>query len=116
LFKTSPINDEDILRTLSLYTSRIDLADMLFMVELYKKQIEVHGVKTDYNHLETQRTQLYGNICFKESPVTTRLEWEALNLICISQSKSETSGLENLKSTASRMIPRKIRNAFKKEV
>lgn len=48
LLKSSPIDEEDILRNLQLFTSRIDLADMLFMSELYKKQLNVHGVIAEF--------------------------------------------------------------------
>ena len=40
----------------------------------------LHGVKADYNHLYTQRTQLYGNLWYKESSVDKTLEWEQLDL------------------------------------
>lgn len=40
----------------------------------------LHGVKASYNHLETQRTQLYGNIWYKESKADKLLEWEQLDL------------------------------------
>jgi hypothetical protein len=36
----------------------------------------MHGVKADYNHLLTQRTQLYGNLWFKEFETEGQLEWE----------------------------------------
>lgn len=48
LFKSSPIADEDTLRNLQLFTNRIDLADILFMAELYKKQLNVHGVIAEF--------------------------------------------------------------------
>ena len=38
----------------------------------------LHSVKTNYNHLEYQRTQFYGNILHKETPATSRLEWQDL--------------------------------------
>ncbi len=48
LFKSSPIADEDVLRNLALFTNRIDLADLLFMGELYKKQLNVHGIIAEF--------------------------------------------------------------------
>ena len=40
----------------------------------------LHGVKAEYNHLKTQRTQLYGNIFYKQDPSSTKLEWEDLEI------------------------------------
>lgn len=36
----------------------------------------MHGVKTNYDHLKSQRTQLYGNLWYHNPPVTTGPEWE----------------------------------------
>lgn len=41
----------------------------------------IHGVKADYNHLVSQRTQLYGNLWYKQTPATSSLEWEGLDLL-----------------------------------
>jgi hypothetical protein len=41
----------------------------------------LHGVKASYNHLDTQRTQLYGNLWYKESNVEKVLEWNELDLL-----------------------------------
>lgn len=38
----------------------------------------VHGVKAAYDHLAGQRTQLYGNIWYKKSPMLEKVEWEDL--------------------------------------
>ena len=48
LFKSSTIENSDILRNLPLFTSRIDLADMMFMIELYKKSMNTHGVIAEF--------------------------------------------------------------------
>lgn len=48
LFKSSPIENKDILRNLPLFISRIDLADMMFMIELYKKSMNTHGVIAEF--------------------------------------------------------------------
>lgn len=40
----------------------------------------LHGVKADYDHLKTQRTQLYGNIWYNESSTSFKPEWEDLDL------------------------------------
>ena len=38
----------------------------------------MHGVKANYNHLLTQRTQLYGNIWYDKSEIDYKLDWEGL--------------------------------------
>jgi len=40
----------------------------------------LHGIKADYDHLQFQRTQLYGNLWYKESSIDKVLEWEDLDL------------------------------------
>jgi hypothetical protein len=41
----------------------------------------IHAVKADYNHLTTQRTQLYGNLWFKETKADLKLEWPNTDLL-----------------------------------
>ena len=36
----------------------------------------MHAVRASYDHLKTQRTQLYGNLWYTEDPSKSRLEWE----------------------------------------
>lgn len=38
----------------------------------------MHGVKADYDHLQGQRTQLYGNLWYHENPVLPQADWEDL--------------------------------------
>lgn len=40
----------------------------------------LHAVKADYDHLHCQRTQVYGNIWHRSTPVRTRLRWEDLEI------------------------------------
>ena len=40
----------------------------------------LHAVKADYNHLITQRTQLYGNIWYNESKCSSECEWNDLDI------------------------------------
>jgi len=40
----------------------------------------LHAVKASYNHLNTQRTQLYGNLWFKENNVEGTFDWEDFDL------------------------------------
>lgn len=44
LFKASPIPEDEVLANLGLFIKRQDLSHILFMNELYKKIIDVHGV------------------------------------------------------------------------
>ena len=53
----------------------------------------MHAVKSDYNHLITQRTQLYGNIWYKNNLTESRLEWEDLDLL--SENKSVNNPMKN---------------------
>jgi len=36
----------------------------------------MHGVKTNYDHLKSQRTQLYGNLWYHDAPAKAGPEWE----------------------------------------
>ena len=45
----------------------------------------LHGVKAQYNHLNTQRTQLYGNLWYTTNPASRSLEWEQLDLTRLSK-------------------------------
>jgi hypothetical protein len=38
----------------------------------------LHAVKAAYDHLPTQRTQLYGNLWFENPPVRERMDWRGL--------------------------------------
>jgi hypothetical protein len=40
----------------------------------------MHAVKADYNHLANQRTQLYGNVWYREVTSTAAPQWENLNI------------------------------------
>lgn len=59
----------------------------------------LHAVKADYDHLVTQRTQLYGNLWYKESLVDRKLGWEALDLI----SPDRTSPRDEPESTTGKI-------------
>ena len=48
LFKNNPIPDEEILMNLSLFIKRKDLSEILFLNELYKKIVGVHGVIMEF--------------------------------------------------------------------
>jgi hypothetical protein len=48
LFKQAPIPDHEVLENLPLFIKRRDLMRILFMNELYKKILEVHGVILEF--------------------------------------------------------------------
>ena len=41
----------------------------------------IHAVKANYDHLNSQRTQLYGNIWYNENSPTVKPEWEEFDII-----------------------------------
>lgn len=62
----------------------------------------VHGVKTSYDHLVNQRTQLYGNLWFKENPAShTDTKWEQLQI----DVRSKTSLKEKIMGSARQKLP-----------
>ena len=48
LYKNNPIPDNEVLRNLGLFIRRQDLSRILFMNDLYKKIINVHGVVAEF--------------------------------------------------------------------
>ncbi|MBY0293866.1 crotonobetainyl-CoA--carnitine CoA-transferase [Patescibacteria group bacterium] len=59
LFKASPIPDEVVLQNLGLFINRQALTRMLFMHELYQKQLPVHGVIMEFGTLWGQNLALF---------------------------------------------------------
>ena len=75
----------------------------------YEKTI--HAVKANYNHLESQRTQLYGNLWYKNCSVKYHPDWEDL---IISKEKTEPKiNIQNVVNIAKRFIPGRIEGALK---
>jgi hypothetical protein len=75
----------------------------------------LHGVKADYDHLQTQRTQLYGNIWYEQESVLGTVEWESLDVAraALSGSKAVPGGrLRALQDRVSRWIPYRIRSTL----
>ena len=68
----------------------------------------LHGVKADYDHLATQRTQLYGNLWYQGDSTVGALPWESLNL----DLKSKVD--ETLKQKAIKLIPPSAKVIIKK--
>lgn len=48
IFKACPIPDSEILNNLGLFINRQNLSRILFMNELYKKNIDVHGIVIEF--------------------------------------------------------------------
>lgn len=48
LFRASPIPDGELLANLGLYTSRQTLSRVLFMHELYRQALPVHGIVAEF--------------------------------------------------------------------
>ncbi|APH14992.1 MULTISPECIES: crotonobetainyl-CoA--carnitine CoA-transferase [Clostridium] len=58
-FNNSPIPDDEILNNLGLFISRQNLSRILFMNELYKKIINVHGVVIEFGVRYGQNLALF---------------------------------------------------------
>ena len=74
----------------------------------------IHAVKTNYNHLSGQRTQLYGNLWYKEVTALKKLEWESLDLHNKQSQFTETSKLNYLFSVPAKIASR-IKRSFLKD-
>ena len=70
----------------------------------------MHAVKASYNHLTTQRTQLYGNLWYREKKSDNSVDWERLDFQSESKRKGSTSGSSVPKPLIGAM--KKVRNAF----
>lgn len=68
----------------------------------------MHGVKADYNHLVTQRTQLYGNLWFKDKAKLGQLSWEEMEL------KPMSSAKRSLKKKIFDILPESITDTLRK--
>lgn len=69
----------------------------------------IHAVKASYNHLSSQRTQLYGNLWFNESPDTKELNWE--EMVIPSLGKNNESNFFN---SFIKRVPSKFKNLIGK--
>lgn len=59
LFKESPIPDDEILYNLGLFINRQNLSRIIFMNELYKKILDVHGVVIEFGVRWGQNLSLF---------------------------------------------------------
>ena len=62
LFKASPIPGDEVLANLGLFIKRQDLSHILFMNELYKKIIEVHGIIVEFGVRWGQNLALFESL------------------------------------------------------
>ena len=62
LFKNSPIPSDEILSNLGLYIRRQDLSSMLFMIDMYKQIIDVHGVIMEFGVRWGKNLALYESL------------------------------------------------------
>jgi hypothetical protein len=69
----------------------------------------IHGVKANYDHLVTQRTQLYGNLWYKEIDVQPGPEWEDLKISRGPAPMADKSLVGRLKAAVPPQIKRKIK-------
>jgi hypothetical protein len=69
----------------------------------------MHGVKARYNHLSSQRTQLYGNLWYKNTDVKDGPEWEDL-VVKRTDRKVSASIVGSLKATVPPGIKAFIKN------
>tara|TARA_B110000444_G_C18849376_1_gene604313 strand:+ start:506 stop:1408 length:903 start_codon:yes stop_codon:yes gene_type:complete len=56
----------------------------------------MHGVKTNYNHLSNQRTQIYGNLWFNQNESILGPKWE--DFLIQNNNNKDLVGFEKLKS------------------
>lgn len=70
----------------------------------------LHGVKANYDHLKTQRTQLYGNLWYKEDKTDESIEWEELDLLSDKVQRQQKTGL---KGKALKLLPAPVKETLK---
>ncbi len=72
----------------------------------------LHAVKADYNHLQTQRTQLYGNLWYKVESIEGILEWEDLDLANVSAPIKRNTP-NHLRGIVSKILPRHFKKTIR---
>ena len=70
----------------------------------------IHAVKANYQHLNGQRTQVYGNFWYKEKQKLATMEWENLDLF--NASNLHTKKTFSLKDFVPQNIKQFILNLF----
>jgi len=69
----------------------------------------LHGIKSNYNHLLNQRTQIYGNLWYKDIPSLKKVEWNQLGL-------THTPPIQNVKDGIFREFINKLRRLKYKSI
>ena len=69
-------------------------------------------MKAKYDHLTTQRTQLYGNLWYREEKATASLEWDQLDLL--SGAKARATPKKSVSGAAAGMLPAPVRSVLRK--
>jgi hypothetical protein len=73
----------------------------------------LHAVKASYDHLKGQRTQLYGNLWYKERNHGLRqLDWSALDVM----KNADRAEKRTILSRATAFIPRRLKDAIKSKL
>jgi hypothetical protein len=75
------------------------------MVIFSPRNDTMHGVKATYNHLNGQRTQMYGNLWYKEVKVNGGPEWEDLQI----RTKAPVDNT-TLKSRVKALVPSTVKD------
>ena len=73
----------------------------------------MHAVKANYDHLPSQRTQLYGNIWHAPKGLL-RVEHNGLDIVRNSETREKTEPKPTLTDTAKSFLPRPIKSKIKK--
>ena len=79
----------------------------------------LHGVKVHYDHLATQRTQLYGNLWYETDPAQSRIEWEELDLSAAAARLGQApklSAMARVRKTVASAMPTAMKGTIKKMV
>jgi len=71
----------------------------------------IHAVKADYNHLPSQRTQLYGNLWYAQYNSLQKLEWENLQ---ITETKANNFNSPAITSKIKNLVPMPIKTVINK--
>ncbi len=76
----------------------------------------LHAVKADYNHLITQRTQLYGNLWYQKMEVLDKPEWESLDLAGAVSRGAISNKIDagGIRRRLSKILPVEFKKAVKK--
>lgn len=69
----------------------------------------LHAVKANYDHLKTQRTQLYGNLWYKSQNVHKDIDWKGLDILSNTKNRPKT-----IRQKFTSLIPDNLKNSLKK--